>query len=96
MEPLAKKELVRLVHLIFDDLLDDCAIGEKRLKNGSKLAARQLMKDAIRIRKECLDELKQSKSAGSSPEELKKFRSLSNNIRRQSLSLVERMHQLGI
>ena len=96
MEPLAKKELEKLVHLIFDDLVDDCAIGEKKLRNGSRLAARSLIKDAIRIKQQCLDELNKLDKEYTSPESISNFRSLSTSIRRKSLSLVERMQQIGL
>ena len=96
MEPLAKKELDKLVHLIFDDLLDDCAIGEKKLHNGARLAARLLIKDAIRIKQHYLEELEEIDNDQASKDAKIKFRSLSASIRRKSLSLVERMDQLGI
>ena len=45
-----------LVKRVFDDLVDECTLKEKNLRNGSRVAAKSLIKDALRMKIEFLED----------------------------------------
>lgn len=95
METLTKNQLEKLVNRIFNDLLDDLSLGERSLVNGDSSSSKNLYKETIRMKHKCLEELQKLDAQNSSSEKSKVFRSFSVEIRKQSLSLVQRMSELG-
>jgi hypothetical protein len=85
-----------LVKRVFDDLVDECTLKEKILRNGSRVAAKSLIKDALRMKIEFLEELKKLQVSPDTQTRSKQFRALSNNVARQSMSIVDRMSDLGL
>jgi len=86
-----------LVRRIFDDLVDECALKEKKLRNGSRIAAKSLIKDALRMKLDFLEEIKKlEKSVDLESKKKNEFRLLSKNVVRRSLNFVDRMSELGL
>ena len=96
MDAAAQKDIENLVCRVFDDLVDECTLKEKSLKNGMRLAAKSLIREAILLKEECLEELKQIEAGATNESRDSRFRGLSSSVRRKSLSIVDRMSELGL
>lgn len=85
-----------LVKRVFDDLVDECTLKEKNLRNGSRVAAKSLIKDALRMKIEFLEEMNKLQVSSNGLDQSEHFRTLSKNVARKSMSIVDRMSDLGL
>jgi len=95
MNPATPEYFEKLVQRVLDDLVDECSFSHDRLVNGSKVEAKRLVKDAIRIKQDLIDRtrlLKKDPSSNMNSE----MKRLSGELRYHSFRILERMRELGI
>lgn len=95
MKQLGAQDIERLIRMVIDDLVDECAHRDFAVRNGKRQEAMALVKEAIRLKQSYLAQAYEIESTHPNNSQLL-FRGMHADIRRQSLSLIERMRHLGL
>ncbi len=87
--------LEKLVIQLFDDLIDECSVKHQHMLNGTRNAARTLVKDTIQVKQELIDRVRSLRELRDA-NNIIEFKRLNTEVRYQSLRILERMRELGI
>jgi hypothetical protein len=89
------EQIEKLVTQLFDDLVDECSVNHHALLNGTRLAARNLVKDALQVKRDLLEKAKSLRDSRDAKNQ-QEFVRLNNEARYHSLRILERMRELGL